>query len=187
MVETAIVNVVATAALGQKIDLYELARFREIVYDPEIYRGRVAYFKSLNMKGKVSIFPSGKMISVGTKSEAEAARELELTRNFLVENGFVKPSGLKQRTVNIIVTADFGENVNLEELSRNYRMIYEPEQFPAAILKIAEPYKASILVFASGKTVVAGLSSSIQIKPLLETGFEFVCEKDQLLYFRKRK
>jgi len=26
-----------------------------------------------------------------------------------------------------------------------------------------------------------------EIKQLLETGFEFVCEKDELLYFRKRK
>jgi len=26
-----------------------------------------------------------------------------------------------------------------------------------------------------------------EIKPLLETGFEFVCEKDELLYFRKRR
>ncbi|MFQ5758670.1 MAG: hypothetical protein ACE5IF_03220 [Candidatus Bathyarchaeia archaeon] len=26
-----------------------------------------------------------------------------------------------------------------------------------------------------------------EIKALLEVGFEFVCEKDELLYFRKRK
>ena len=26
-----------------------------------------------------------------------------------------------------------------------------------------------------------------EIKPLLETGFEFICEKDELMCFRKRK
>ena len=30
-------------------------------------------------------------------------------------------------------------------------------------------------------------SSKDEIKGLLEVGFEYVCEKDELLYFRKRK
>jgi len=68
MAEATIVNVVATAALNQRLDLDELGKFREILHDPSIYGGRAAYFKSPNMKGKVSIFASGKMISVGTKN-----------------------------------------------------------------------------------------------------------------------
>lgn len=30
-------------------------------------------------------------------------------------------------------------------------------------------------------------NKSDESKPLVETGFEFVCEKDELLYFKKRK
>ena len=168
MIKKSIVNVVATAALNQKLDLDKLGRFREILYDSDKYRGRVAYFKSPNMSGKVSIFASGKMISVGTKSEKEAAHELEYAKDFLVSKGFIKPTILKQKIRNIIVMVNFGKGINLEELANNYKMIYEPEQFSGGILRIEEPYKATVLVFASGKAIVAGLRSSNQIKPIIQ-------------------
>ena len=168
MIRTAIVNVVATAALNQRLDLDELGKFRDILHDAAIYGGRVAYFKSPNMSGKVSIFASGKMISVGTKSEKEAAHELECVKDFLVKKGFVKPTILRQKTQNIVVMINFGESINLEELAKNYGIIYEPEQFPGGILRIKEPYKTTVLVFASGKVIVSGLRSSNQIKPTIQ-------------------
>ena len=168
MIKTAIVNVVATAALNQELDLYELREFKEILHDSEIYGGRVAYFKTSNMEGKVSIFSSGKMISVGTKSEEKAIYELEYAMNFLVGKGLVKPILLHPKIQNIVVTADFGERINLVEMPRSCKIIYEPEQFPAGILRIEEPYKATILIFASGKTVITGLKSSNQIKSVTQ-------------------
>ena len=60
--ETKIVNVIATAALEQKVDLLKVSKFKEIFHDSDVYGGRVAYFKKDDMVGKVSIFPSGKMI-----------------------------------------------------------------------------------------------------------------------------
>jgi len=168
MIETTIVNVVATAALHQKIDLYDLKKFREIIHDPEIYGGRVAYFKSSKMKGKVSIFNSGKMISVGTKSEKGATHELQMAKKFLIDKGFVKPTGLECKICNIVATIDFGRRMNLEKLAEKYKIIYEPDQFPGGILRIEEPCKATILIFASGKTVVAGLTSQVQIKRVIQ-------------------
>lgn len=67
MVKTVIVNVVSTAHLQQKPDLHELEQFKEILHDTKIYGGTVAYFKGAPMEGKVFIFPSGKIISVGNK------------------------------------------------------------------------------------------------------------------------
>ena len=168
MTKTAIVNVVATAALNQKLDLDELGKFREILHDSDVYGGRVAYFKLSDMKGKVSLFASGKMISVGTTSEKEAFYELKYAQKFLVEKGFMKPILLEPKIQNIVVTADIEESVNLEELSKNCRMIYEPEQFPSGILRIEEPFKATVLLFASGKAVITGLKSSNQIKPTIQ-------------------
>ena len=139
MINTAIVNVVATAALNEELDLDELGKLREILHDSATYGGPVAYFKSSNMKGKVSIFASGKMISVGTTSEEEAFYELEYVKKFLVEKGFTKPTLLQPKIQNIVVTTNFGENINLEELSENCRIIYDPEQFPGGFLKIEEP------------------------------------------------
>jgi len=174
MTKTAIVNVVATAALNQELDLDELAKFREILHDSVVYGGRVAYFKSPKMKGKVSIFASGKMISVGTKSEEEAFHELEHTKGFLIEKGFIKStrsldrSFLQPKIRNIVVVTEFGKSVNLEELSLRKRMIYEPEQFPGGIMRIERPFKATVLIFSSGKAVIAGLRSSKQINPTIQ-------------------
>jgi len=168
VVKTAIINVVATAALNQRLDFNELRRFREILHDPDIYGGRVAYFKSPNMSGKVSIFASGKMISVGTKSEKEAAHELEYVKDFLVKKGLIKPTILKHNIRNIVVMVNFGKSIDLEELGKNYKMIYEPEQFPGGIVRIKEPYKATVLVFASGKAIITGLRSSNHIKAVMQ-------------------
>lgn len=56
MTKAAIVNVVATASVEQPVDLAELERFKEIFHDSSVYGGRVAYFKTPEMNGKVSIF-----------------------------------------------------------------------------------------------------------------------------------
>jgi len=168
VVEASIVNVVATSALGQMVDLDELGKLKEILHDSEVYGGRVAYFRSPNIRGTVSIFASGKMISVGTKSEEEAVRELEYVKEFLVEKDLVKPARLEYKIQNIVVMANFKENIDLDELARKHKIMYEPEQFPGGILKINDPYKATILLFASGKAVITGLKSSSQINPILQ-------------------
>jgi TATA-box binding protein (TBP) (component of TFIID and TFIIIB) len=94
MVKTEIVNVVATASIGQELDFYELRKHKEIFHDSDVYGGRVAYFKTEKMKGRVSLFPSGKMISVGTKSETQALQELELAKDFLSKTALQSPSSL---------------------------------------------------------------------------------------------
>jgi len=168
MVKVSIVNVVATAALDQEVDLDDLGKHGEILHDSEVYGGRVAYFTPPIGKGKVSIFVSGKMISVGTKSEAEAFHALECAKAFLVEKGYVKPVVLKRLVQNIVAVADFEENVNLERLAQDYKVIYEPEQFPGGIFRMEGQIRATVLIYASGKAVIAGLKSSKDIEPLVQ-------------------
>lgn len=162
-----IVNVVATSSLCHNIDFEELRKHKEIFHDSDVYGGRVAYFKSERMVGRVSIFASGKMISVGTKNEKQAYRELKLASDFLIEKGFAKRINLVFKTQNLVATVDFGKSVNLEKLSEETRAIYEPEQFPGAILRFKEPFKTSILIFGSGKTVITGLKSHEQLEPTI--------------------
>ena len=151
MVKTEIVNVVATASMEQQIDFEELRKFKEIFHDSGVYGGRVAYFKTEKMQGKVSIFNTGRMISVGTKSEGQAFHELEMAMEFLAEKGSAKRVKLSPQTRNIVAVADFEKSVNLEMLSMESKAIYEPEQFPGAILRFEEPFKTSILVLLLGK------------------------------------
>lgn len=168
MLEPVIVNVVATASLSQQLDFYELRKLKEVLHDSEIYGGRVAYFKASNMRGKISLFPSGKMISVGTTSEKESFYELEYVKNFLIKKKMIEPIHLQPKIQNIVATVDLGNSVKLEELSISFRMIYEPEQFPAGILKIKEPYQATILIFHSGKAVITGVKNSKQVNSVAQ-------------------
>lgn len=168
MVKVDIVNVVLTADLNQRIDLNEIGKLEEILHNPDTYGGRVAYFRSHRMKGTVSIFASGKMISVGTKSEEEAIQALEYTKEFLVKKSFIKPTILKPKTRNIVLLANFEKTIELETLAKKYNMIYEPEQFPGGIIRTKEPCKATVLLFASGKAVITGLKSLSQINPTLQ-------------------
>jgi transcription initiation factor TFIID TATA-box-binding protein len=171
-----IVNVVATASLNQAIDFDELRKHKEIFHDSNVYRGMVAYFKAKAIKGKISIFSSGKMISVGTTSEKQAIKELEIAQEFLDRNGLSKPVRLNPMIQNIVVTSDFEKNIDLEKLLEHSKAIYEPEQFPGAILRLEDPFKVSVLIFASGKVVIAGLKSSDQIKPITNRIMKLIAE-----------
>ena len=166
MVSTSIVNVVATAALGQKLDLEELGKHPEVLHNPQTYGGRVAYFRSQCFRGEVSIFSSGKMISVGARSEAEAFHALECAKDFLIKEGFVEAVVLKKKVQNMVLVVDFGKDVNLEDLAQNCKMIYEPEQFPGGIFRI-DKFSVAVLVYASGKAVIAGVKNSKDITEIV--------------------
>jgi TATA-box binding protein (TBP) (component of TFIID and TFIIIB) len=168
MTQVRIVNVVATASVNQSLNLFELSKFKGIRYNLSTYQGRVAYYKVDKMIGRVSIFPSGKMISVGTKSEADAFSELELTEKFLVEAGLITSVKLKPQTQNLVISANLERIVNLERLAETPKVIYEPEQFPGLIMHLNEPCKASVLIFASGKIVIVGLKNSKQINAVVQ-------------------
>lgn len=169
MFEASIVNVVATATLGQRVDLNELGRCPQIIHDPNIYGGRVAYFRSPKFAGEVTIFSSGKMISVGSKSEAEAFRALDFAKEYLIKKGFVKQAILLKKTQNIVLLVDFGQGINLEELVQDHKIVYEPEQFPAGILRMEEYSHVTALVYSSGKVVIAGIKSHEDIGRIVES------------------
>jgi transcription initiation factor TFIID TATA-box-binding protein len=168
MIKQTIVNVVATASLNQDIDIEKLCQFKEILYDSNSYGGRVAYFKTNQMQGKVSIFLSGKLISIGTKSPSQAIKELFLTKQTLIEKGIIKEVEIQPKIQNMVITVDFGKQLDLEEFSEKTRAIYEPEQFPGAILRLEEPFKTSILLFASGKAVITALKNQDEIEPTIQ-------------------
>lgn len=157
-----IVNVVATATLDRPVKLSSLQQLfpQSITYDPGRYAA--AYFKSNKMQGKVSIFSSGKMISVGTKNEEKAMQELSLVAGYLEKKGIGKLKGSPPKIRNIVATVDLGFPQRLDSIKPidGIQIIYEPDQFPAAIITITLPekLKATVLLFSSGKAVCVGLT-----------------------------
>jgi len=160
--EIKIVNIVATAAIGNIIRLDELANLSFITYNPSRYS--CAYFKDETMESKVSIFPSGKMIVVGAKSYETTKRDIEHVFEVLDTLGYLKEKVEPMMSVkNIVITADLESKINLEEIQSNIPgVVYEPEQFPAAIFR-PENSDVTALLFSSGKMVITGIKSELSI------------------------
>ena len=69
---------------------------------------------------------------------------------------------------NIVVSADLHAVIDLYALSKEVKAVdYEPEQFPGAIFRIAEP-KAVIILFKNGKMICTGTSTEANIKRVLD-------------------
>jgi transcription initiation factor TFIID TATA-box-binding protein len=152
-----VVNVVATSELGESLELSEVSQIEHTIFDQEIYGGRVAYLKKPSMHGKVTIFPSGKLISVGTHSLDEAEADLQETANTLHASGLIRKVKMKARLRNLVAVLTT-KPISLEDFAFETRAIYEPEQFPAAILKTGTPER-TFLIFNSGKIVLSGIKS----------------------------
>ena len=171
-----IVNLVATGDLKQRVSLDHISELEHTIYDQEIYGGRVAYLKTPEMHGKVSIFPSGKMISVGTKSSEEAQRDLDITVQILVESGLIDSVDVEARIRNIVVLLQVNVT-GLEELAEAIGAIYEPDQFPAAIYK-PDDLDVSYLIFNSGKVIISGIKSIKDIDVASQKIVETLTELD---------
>ena len=153
-----IVNLVATSDLRQALSLPEVAKMRYTIYDQEIYGGRVVYLKTPKMQGKTSIFPSGKLISVGTRSPEGAQSDLQYTADYLFKHGLIPEIKVNAQTRNIVAMITLENLPSLEEMTDTIGAMYEPEQFPGAILR-SEETNATYLIFQSGKIIISGTNS----------------------------
>ncbi len=152
-------NVVATATLNQKLDLIAIMKvFRNVEYRPKKFPGLV--FRLKRPKTATLIFSTGKMVCTGAKSEKLSQSAIKKVVRELKNNGIIilgKPEIIIQ---NIVATANLHTYIDLEAAADILdNVLYEPEQFPALIYRMAEP-KVVILVFASGKLVCTGAKST---------------------------
>jgi len=184
MTKATVVNVVATADLGQKVDLGEMGKIEYALHSDSVYGGRVAYLKTPETKGKVCIFKSGKMISVGTKSREDALNDLTHAMEILVDAGLVEPVPIHMRIRNVVAVANFEKLIDLYEVASKFeKAIYEPEQFPGAICKPVESPDITILLFASGKAVITGLKEPNRLDSIVHKISHYLNdETPQVLY-----
>jgi len=146
----------------QSVELIEIARIPYTIYDSEIYGGRVAYLKTPTMHGKTTIFPSGKLISVGTTTREQAKHDLQETVDTLSQANLIKPVSVTANVRNIVALLTLPNPIPLERLEGS-NSIYEPEQFPAAVVKSNEP-KATYLIFNSGKIIISGVKTEEELE-----------------------
>jgi transcription initiation factor TFIID TATA-box-binding protein len=155
-------NVVATAALNQKVDLNSVVRgYPGAVYRPEVFPGLV--FRLKRPKTGMLIFSTGKMVCTGAKSAKESRSAIIKVVKELKKGGIIILGKPDFKVENIVASASLGGKVDLEKMSVTLRKaMYEPEQFPGLIYRMDAP-KVVILVFASGRLVVTGAKKEQEV------------------------
>ncbi len=148
-------NVVASATLNQKVDLNSVVKgYPGVEYRPEQFPGLV--FRLKRPKTATLIFSSGKMVCTGAKSETEARRAVMKVVKELKKGGIIIIGKPELKIQNIVASGGLGGMIDLEKAAYTLdHAMYEPEQFPGLIYRMAEP-KVVVLLFASGKLVCTG-------------------------------
>ena len=81
-----IVNVVASATIDQKLDLYKIQdKFPAVEYNPDQFPGAV--FRLRNPKTATLLFSTGKMVCTGAKLEELAVKAVGLVVQKLRKEG----------------------------------------------------------------------------------------------------
>ncbi|MDE1818479.1 MAG: hypothetical protein KGI19_07740 [Thaumarchaeota archaeon] len=168
-----IVNVVSTANLNQFINIKKFVKFPWGIYDDAIYGGICGYVKSPEMHGKVTIFSSGKMISVGGKSIPDSIDQLNMAKFYMLKGGIISDVKLNCKVQNIVAVLNLNISLNLQKIYKKMKNVtYNPDNFVGIILKI--PNRPTCLIFSSGKVVIAGSKTEEQL-------FEISSSVQQLL------
>jgi len=179
--DISIENVVATATLGQKLDLMAIMKvFQNVEYRPKKFPGLV--FRLKRPKTATLLFSTGKMVCTGAKSEKLARSAIRKVVRELKSNGIIilgKPEIMIQ---NIVASANLHGKIDLEmaaDIMDN--VMYEPEQFPGLIYRMGEP-KVVILIFTSGKLVCTGGKSAEMVDVAVAKLYGLL-EEDDLIYY----
>jgi len=164
--EIRISNVVTTADLKQKVNLQNFNKFKSLSSNLSLYK--CGYVKDKKMIGRVSVFESGKLISVGTKNTSQSIYELENAVKILQKFKLVKPTKIFPIVRNIVSSAFLGKKLDLLALAVTLpKSIYEPDQFPAIIHSVYG--SIVVLIFGSGKVIILGTKN---IEEINKTFFE---------------
>ena len=182
---TEIQNVVASATLGQDLDLSSIVRtFPGVEYRPESFPGLV--FKLKKPKTATLIFRSGKMVCTGAKSERQARKAVMKVTDELKRNGIVISGKPDIQIQNIVASVILGGFIDLEKTTYSLeRTMYEPQQFPGLIYRMKEP-KVVILIFSTGKLVCTGAKKEEQVHRAVAKLQETLEEKELIRYKKEQ-
>jgi transcription initiation factor TFIID TATA-box-binding protein len=174
-------NVVASAAVGQRIDLGAVVvGFPFVEYRPEQFPGLV--YRLTKPKTATLVFASGKMVCTGAKSEKQAREAVTKVVGELKKKAIVTTSQLDITIQNIVSSVTLGGVVDLEKTTYSLeKTMYEPEQFPGLIYRMDDP-KVVILIFASGKLVCTGAKKEEDIPRAVAKLQKLLEEKDLIRY-----
>ncbi|MBY9007361.1 MAG: hypothetical protein KGD63_11455 [Candidatus Lokiarchaeota archaeon] len=162
-------NIVVKSSIEMNLDLDLVSRSIEgSDYNSKRLPGLFLRFK--NPKGVVIVFNNGKIIITGLLKFYHILlilkKFISLLSKIINFNPNLDINSLKTKIVNIVVTANYYRQINLDlaTLLLN-NVIYEPEIFPGLINKVYKPFLSVYLIFSTGKVILTGINK----KELIET------------------
>jgi len=161
-------NVVASATFNQSFELNAIAN--AFPWDTE-FKGRFPglVFRLKKPKTTMLIFKTGKMVCTGGKGEDEARKAILTVVRKLRKEGINVMGKPEIQITNIVASAILNGVIDLDRLYSEMggRIIFEPEQFPAAIYRMKSP-NVVFLIFSTGKIVCAGAKKEKEIYEAVE-------------------
>ena len=174
-------NVVASINLFTTIDL--VTAYQTLIddddlfvsYNPETFPGLILKIK----KPKISslVFSSGKLVLTGAKSTGMVHEGVQQMIKILRTVGTKITEEPEIIVQNIVASGHFNHrtiNLELAALWLEHSM-YEPEQFPGLIYRLAEP-KTVLLLFQSGNLVCTGAKTEDQVRQAVENTYNTLDE-----------
>jgi transcription initiation factor TFIID TATA-box-binding protein len=167
-----ITNVVVSTKLDKEIDIENMAlKLNNVDYDPTIWCGLV--WRREDPKATIILFANGKITSVGAKSEKDA--KLALTKAIGAIPTLLNPHFKKPDVVNVVAFAYLHKIIDIKRLiakaNEEFKIIYEPEKFPAAICKTTF---GKFQIFNSGNISITGAKSEEQAKKSMDKLIEWI-------------
>ncbi|SDE86583.1 TATA-box-binding protein [Halorientalis regularis] len=112
-----------------------------------------------------------RLLIYGCRSSEEANEHTHTVIERIQEIGHDAELISGPEITNIAVSGEFGYPLQLERLAvdlskEGIEVEYEPEQFPAAIIRLEEP-SATFLLFSNGKFSIQGIKQKELIEPLI--------------------
>jgi len=175
-------NVVVSASLGVELNLEAVAEaFPNVEYQPKAFPGLV--FRLEKPKTATLLFENGKLICVGAKSEREAQKAVLKVVELLRSRG-INAEEPEITVRNVVASADLESRVDLEGLCERAgvtasKLIYEPEQFPAAIYRMENP-RVVFIIFPTGKTMCVGAKKTSEVHEAFEKLERWLKEKQAI-------
>lgn len=123
-----------------------------------------------------------RVLIYGSTSFKQAHSHVETIVNRVKDVGHNAELIEEPEITNIAVNGDFYTPLQLEEIrdvfkKKNIQFEYEPEQFPAAIVKLEQP-EVTFLLFSTGRFGIQGLRSLDEIEPAISRIQEIVSSID---------
>lgn len=172
-----VINIVVLAKMAfrkenTKIDFFELEKNIEA---KRLNRFPCVLFKIDNIS--IILFKNGKAIITGLKKHEEIDVISGKMEKMLRNKGKLDFINLTTEIQNLVIMSRLGKLINLELACLTLtNCLYEPEQFPAAIVK--PPLGGTFLIFSNSKIIGLGMRSMEMVKKSLKYLINEIFEND---------